>query len=163
MRMISVDDESIELMENAAAALEAALAARARRVDPDGILSRSFEMSRIKTTEVVRQLRRPKPLEWPEYSVAQKALFLELCRVMIDEKDEHTKALVFRKIRGNCFRYREEPEAFASGEAPAQGSIRDITMAADAATAKVGTSAMRKRMREGGDGTAPQDPPRKRR
>lgn len=151
MRMISVDDESIELMEHAAMALEAALAARARRVDPDGILSRSFEMSRIKTTEVVRQLRRPKPLDWPAYPISGKAQFLKLCRMMTDEQDETIKAMVFEKLRALCFRYPGEPKAQPGGKTGPEGRIRDITMAADAATAAVGKAAVRPKLRSSGD------------
>ena len=93
MRMINVDDETISLLEGAAIALEAALAARAARVDPDGILSRSYEMSRIKTGEAIRQFRRPKPKDWSEYTISERALFMSLITAFLDDDEEPQRSM----------------------------------------------------------------------
>lgn len=163
MRLLHVDDESVDLLENAAMALEAALSARAARVDPNGILSRSYEMSRIKTMEAVRQLRRPKPMEWDDYPAAQRANLLMLCRVMLDETQTENHKFAMRKLRAACFLYHGEENAIPRGEPPETGSIRDITMEADAAYAALGTPALHAGLRQSGEKSASQTKPRSRR
>lgn len=163
MRLLHVDDESVDLLENAAMALEAALSARAARVDPNGILSRSYEMSRIKTMEAVRQLRRPKPMEWHDYPAAQRANLLMLCRVILDETQTENHKFALRKLRAACFLYHGEENAIPSGEPPESGSLRDITMEADAAYAALGTPALHAGLRKSGDAAASPKTPRKRR
>lgn len=163
MRLLHVDDETIDLLANAAMALEAALSARAARVDPNGILSRSYEMSRIKTDEAIRQLRRPKPMGWEAYPVAQRANLLMLCGVLLDEKQTENHPFALRKLRAACFLYPEQADTIPSGEPPESGSIRDITMEADAAYAALGTPALHAGLRKDRKPTASPKTPRKRR
>lgn len=160
MRVIDVDDETIELLEGAAITLEQALAARARRVDPDGIISRSYEMSRIKCAEALRQFRRPLPLNWSSFDDGQKAVFHEMLAIFQSSEDEGIKDLAFKKLRAAMFRYQEWPTIQTDGE-PMSQEEADRRENADFATdVAANARRVRKLRAQSGDGVAPQNPPR---
>lgn len=156
MRVIDVDDETIELLEGAAITLEQALAARARRVDPDGLISRSLEMSRIKTAEALRQFRRGPPLDWSKMDAGHKAAFDELLLVFQASEDEGIKDLAFKKLRSAMFRYSEWPTIENLGEPMSQEEAdrrENADFATDAAANARRVRAVREKQ---GKGMAPQ-------
>lgn len=120
MRVFDVDDETIDLLEAAAIMAEQALAARARRIDPDGVISRSFEMSRIKTADAIRQLRRPKPKVWSEFTDAEKEETNELISIFQATTDARMKDDVGRKLRAALVRYHGSEIVTEHGEPMSQ-------------------------------------------
>lgn len=70
---IFTDQEQLDLLDAAAEMAAAALEARSRRIDEDGVLRRSVDMSRIKL-HTLRQAFRQSPMaEYGELTDAQKA------------------------------------------------------------------------------------------
>lgn len=157
MRVIDVDDETVELLEGAAITLEQALAARARRVDPDGIISRSYEMSRIKTAEALRQFRRPLPLNWSAFDDGQKAVFEEMLSIFQGASDAGIKDLAFKKLRAAMFRYPDQPTIETIGE-PMSQEEADRRENADFATDVAANARRVRKLRDQSSaGVAPQD------
>jgi len=148
MKVINVDDETISLLEGAAVTLEAALGARARRVDPDGLISRSLEMSRIKTTEALRQLRRPAPKDWSSYTEQEQATVVALMLAVMNGESDHVQSLAFRKLRGALFRYQgEQAEIFDAADEPSGPSGALVVQKAPDRTAEK-KAAVRERVRK---------------
>lgn len=99
MRFITMDDEAADLLEAAAEMGHAALQARAKRRDPDEIISRSYEMSRIKTSDVIRQLREPPLGAWgvlPEHDQGQ---VLKLFKLFLDLETLNERNELWKIIR----------------------------------------------------------------
>lgn len=119
MRIINVDDESLELLEAAAEMSMAALRARARRVDPDDLISRSHKMSEFKVGECFRQLRAGPPSSWDELTSQQKTLTITMMQRFLDTEDEKIRSSLYAKLRGSFLHRnpRFEAQVEKGGEA----------------------------------------------
>lgn len=103
MKIWLADDESVDLLEASAEMAIAAEEARARRVDPDGIISASHRMSVIKLTEAMRQVRAPHLKEWEDFTDAEKAEFFEALDLFQAQTDAQLRSIAFRKLRNSTF------------------------------------------------------------
>lgn len=99
MRFITMDDETRDLMEAGMDMAHAALAARAKRVDPEGIISRSVEMSKIKCDTALHQLRQPPLAEWSELDDKTKILAEQLIKQFMNARSEDQINAIWRKFR----------------------------------------------------------------
>lgn len=121
MRFITMDDEAADLLEAAAEMGHAALQARAKRRDPDEIISRSYEMSRIKTSDVIRQLREPPLGAWgvlPEHDQHQ---VLKLFKIFLDLETLNERNELWKIIR--TFVLRRAPCDPSEHEATREASV----------------------------------------
>lgn len=93
MRLLSIDQEARDLLHAASEMAHAALDARARRVDPEGVISRSVNMSRIKMRTVLEQLEAPALPNWSELSEGHKTAFRQAVQLLQEhENDEYADA-----------------------------------------------------------------------
>lgn len=114
MRFITMDDESRDLLEAAGEMAHAALQARARRRDPDEIISRSVTMSRIKTKGILDQLRQPPLAKFEQLSAQDRATLVELISVWSADFDEVDCEAWFSSLRAICLRRaQDEPSETA--------------------------------------------------
>lgn len=107
MYLATMDEEARDLLQLAAEMMHAALEARARRVDPDGIISNSVQMSRIKLEGVMNDLERPQMSEWKDFTDDEKAQIQALARAISrdDQSDKH--ALLWPLFRAYVLRRSE--------------------------------------------------------
>lgn len=99
MRLITVDDEGVDLLEAAAEMAHAALDARARRVDPDGLISTSVGMSRIKTADVLKQLRMPPLGRFTDLPIKERHACENICNLMLAAETDDQKNELFDQLR----------------------------------------------------------------
>jgi hypothetical protein len=102
MRFVTMDDEGRDLLEAAGEMAHAALDARAKRRDPDEIISRSVEMSRIKTAQLLDQLRQPPLATWKQLGDRQRELFLAVMSADFQDWDDQDYESAFQSIRAIC-------------------------------------------------------------
>lgn len=105
MRVINVDQESIDLLEAAAEMSMAALSARASRLDPDEVISRSYRMSKFKVEGALRELRRPAPIDLSKFEEQDAKQFHDLLEAFMASTDAGIRDVIFRKLRASMFRY----------------------------------------------------------
>lgn len=116
MRFVTMDDEGRDLMEAGMEMAHAALEARARRIDPDGIISKSVGMSRIKCEGILRGLRQPPLAAWPEVPSEDRIGILKLAAIMAGSDDENELAAAFEALRAFLLKRRSEPENYGSAK-----------------------------------------------
>ncbi len=121
MRFITMDDEAADLLEAAADMAHAALHARAKRRDPDEIISRSYEMSRIKTNDVIRQLREPPLGAWGVLPETDREQVLKLFQLFLDMETLNERNELWKIIR--TFVLRRAPADPAEDEATREASV----------------------------------------
>lgn len=128
MRLLNVDDESLDLLEVSAAMMMSALNVRAARVDPDQLISKSVKMSEFKLGECFRQLRAGPPSEWDELTNAQREVVISLAHVLINAASMKERGLAFRKLRAAVF--HRNPRFEQTGEAPVEksGGLQRLAM-----------------------------------
>lgn len=115
MKVWEADEESLDLMEAAAEMAIAAEGARARRADPDGIISRSHNMSKFKLQRALLELRAPHCKEWMDFTDAEKARWFEALEIFQAQSDDGLRSAAFKRLRhfGLC-RHSDQEEI--SGE-----------------------------------------------
>lgn len=81
--ILFLDPEQRDLLQASAEMAHAALDARARRVDPDGIISKSVGMSRIKVQNALAQLDLPPMVSWRGMSPDLRIAALETMKALL--------------------------------------------------------------------------------
>lgn len=99
MKLWNADDESLDLMEAAAEMSIAAMRARSRRADPDGVISASHGMSAVKLREALGELRAPHVKEWHEFTDEEKAAWYEALETFTAQKDDGFRSAAFKRLR----------------------------------------------------------------
>lgn len=99
IRCIVCDEEQAALLAAAADMAHAALAARQVRVDPEGVISKSLEMSRVKTKGLLDQLEGPALTGWQELTASQRSQAIAIMRVMASEASEYDKVALWPKLQ----------------------------------------------------------------
>lgn len=115
-----MDGEARDLIEAAAEMAHAALEARARRIDPDEVISRSVQMSRIKTRDILKQLREPPLTPFTGLPKPLQAQMFNLSALMQDADTPEQMDAVFDAIRAVTFHRaaREDTETTAEIQKP---------------------------------------------
>lgn len=98
MHAIVLDTEQVELIRLAADMMHGALAARTHRIDPDGVVSRSLDLSRHKMRQVLRQLEKPALREWHNLDPAEKSDIIKLCRLMLELESDQERGAVHARL-----------------------------------------------------------------
>ena len=99
IRCITCDEEGAALLAAAADMAHAALAARQVRVDPDGVIGKSLEMSRIKTQGLLAQLDGPTLAGWHELTNDQRGGAIAVMKVLISEASVNDKIALWPKLQ----------------------------------------------------------------
>lgn len=120
MRFVTMDDEGADLMEAGMEMAHAALSARARRIDPDGIISKSVGMSVIKCADILRGLRAPPAATLEQLSLEQYEMLLRAFTAFLEADDMRERGQIWEAIRAVAFTRGQEPknESPASVENP---------------------------------------------
>lgn len=117
MRFVTMDDEGRDLLEAAGEMAHAALKARAKRRDPEEIVSRSLNMSVIKTQQILDQLRQPPLAKFRELAELEQDYFRRAIGIDTSEFDDKDWESLFQSIRSICLRRAPGPAV----EDPANG------------------------------------------
>lgn len=96
---IFTDQEQLDLLDAAAEMAAAALEARSRRIDEDGVLKRSVDMSRIKIHTLRQSFRQAPMAEWHELTEAQRQQVNKLIAVFSAERDERAINAIWIALR----------------------------------------------------------------
>lgn len=154
--LVVVDEECMELLDAAAEMAAAALAARSRRVDQDGVLKRSADMSRIKLATLRASMHQP-PLrefhELPPDDVVSVHNLLDLFRnaQSLGERDAIWKTLRAYMLRPGT------KKPFSGGSQPwSDEDLSKPRVAEDTASDAQGSSPVRKPVRKPRKRGAPQ-------
>lgn len=110
MRFVTMDDEGADLMEAGMEMAHAALSARARRIDPDGIISKSVGMSVIKCADILRGLRAPPAATLEQLSLEQYEMLLRAFTAFLETDDMRERGQIWEAIRAIAFTRRQEPK-----------------------------------------------------
>lgn len=86
--LILMDAEQLELFKAGMEMAHAALEARARRVDPDRVISDSFTLSKIKTAHMIDQAKLPIMTSWLDLSESARESVINSAKAIITSKDE---------------------------------------------------------------------------
>lgn len=111
------DEETMELLDCAAEMAAAALAARSRRVDEDGVLKRSVDMSRIKL-QTLRQSFHTAPLiDFNELEPNDIVQVYNLCHALREAETLGARDAIWKTLRSLMLRPgKKKPLSF--GEKP---------------------------------------------
>lgn len=129
MRFIMMDDEAADLIEAAAEMSHAALQARAKRVDPDGIISRSVNMSRIKTADVLTQLRMPPLGGFADLSPGDQRLFSDTVELFSKVKTDEDREKLFKIVQNFAIRRAAAHRSSEAVPNAVPGGLRQSDMA----------------------------------
>lgn len=104
--VLFLDGEQADLIRIAAEAADAMLAARARRVDPDRIISDSVKLQRLKVAQVLQQLERNALPTWDEISDAEQVRAVNIMRAIIENPARAEKADLWKALIGSAMSHR---------------------------------------------------------
>ena len=96
---IFTDQEQLDLLDAAAEMAAAALAARSRRIDEDGVLRRSVDMSRIKLHTLRQAFRQAPMAEYEELSDEDQRHAGMIIAAWAHAKTDQEKNAVWQAIR----------------------------------------------------------------
>lgn len=115
--LIATDQETLDLLDAAAEMAAAALFARSKRIDEDGVIKRSVDMSRIKMETLRAQMHQSPMVQYPELTEGQRLDFAALCENFVRFTGENERQVLFEQIRLAVNRPGSK-EPFARGEKP---------------------------------------------
>lgn len=137
MILLQLDTEEADLLMGAAAMAQAAMDARAARIDPDGMISKSSRMSAFKLAGVRRQLDLPPLPEYDQLPIKQRALVLKLCQLMIEPERTVERNIVWTKLRGIVLARDYAIPAVIEAQEPVQSGVWKASVESDSKDASV--------------------------
>lgn len=111
------DEEALELLDAAAEMASAALAARSRRVDEDGVIKRSVDMSRIKLETLRASLHQAPLIEYSELEPQQREAFHQMAVLAFSSSDPEKANAAWKTLRTFILRPGTK-EPFSGGAKP---------------------------------------------
>lgn len=109
--VLVLDTEQADLMEASAVMMHAALDARARRMDPDKIISTSAGMSRAKLDSVLAQIRLGPLLDLTDYTFDDRERIFRLINALSTEVDLERQDEIWKALRIFMLYRPEKPQA----------------------------------------------------
>lgn len=94
-----LDDEQKENLEAITACLHAMMDARARRLDPDDVVTKAARMARNKAMSIMAQFDLGPLRMWEEMPIAQQDKILQLARAMLDAETFEIRAILYGGLR----------------------------------------------------------------
>ena len=146
--LLVIDEECMDLLDGAAEMASAALAARSRRVDEDGVIKRSVDMSRIKL-ETLRQSMHTAPLcEWRDLYPAEREAVHRLLDMLWASDSEDQQNAIWKALRAYMLRPGKE-KPFSGGSQPwSDEDLRKPRVADPAKADAPGKAGVRSRVRK---------------
>lgn len=142
------DQEALELLDAAAEMASAALAARSRRVDEDGVIKRSVDMSRIKLETLRASLHQAPMIEYHELEPDQRAAFHQMAVLAFSATDPEKADAAWKTLRTFILRPGAK-EPFSGGSQPwSDADLSAPRVARSAKKAETGKAEMSGRMRK---------------
>lgn len=156
LRICHLDQEEAELMAASAAMAVASLEARCKRVDGDGILARSAELSRLKMAAVLARLDGPPLLLGEELSGEDRGRVLALAVMLVEAKEPEEANGVWQSLQAIVFQRSETaPETWFERKGR-ERDLRGSAVESDTAGAEAFTTAVRAVPRKKGNRKPPQ-------
>lgn len=109
--VLVLDTEQADLMEASAVMMHAALDARARRMDPDKIISTSAGMSRAKLDSVLAQIRLGPLLDLSDFEFSMRDSIFKLATALAAETDLDRQDEIWQALRAFVLYRPEKPQA----------------------------------------------------
>ena len=109
--VLVLDTEQSDLMEASAVMMHAALDARARRMDPDKIISTSAGMSRAKLDSVLAQIRLGPLLDLSDFEFSMRSSIFKLATALAAETDLDRQDEIWQALRTFMLYRPEKPQA----------------------------------------------------
>lgn len=109
--VLVLDTEQSDLLEASAVMMHAALDARARRMDPDKIISTSAGMSRAKLDSVLAQIRLGPLLDLTDYAFDDRERIFRLINALSTEVDLERQDEIWKALRSFMLYRPEKPQA----------------------------------------------------
>ena len=146
--MIVTDEECMELLDGAAEMASAALAARSRRVDQDGALKRSVDMSRVKL-ETLRASMHTAPLgAFSDLATVDQQAVFRLMKMLMAVEGEGQQNAIWKTLRAYMLRPGTE-KPFSGGVRPwSDGDLSKPRVAASPAGSAENAPAVPVRVRK---------------
>lgn len=94
-----LDSEQADLIYTAAEMMHAALAARAVRVDPEQIVSKSLRMSEMKLTSILTQMNLGPLPEWDAVDPELRRQMTHFMRQIVENPDHTNATFAWRELR----------------------------------------------------------------
>jgi hypothetical protein len=98
MPLIDVDEEQAALIEAGINAIDACLAARVVRADPNKVLSNSMRLQRRKVANMRDLLAHPPKRGWDDLHPDQQVQVFTLARALIELPSNEVQAMIWQKI-----------------------------------------------------------------
>lgn len=98
-KVLFLDGEQADLVAAAAAMANAAMDARARRIDPEGVVSKSARMSEIKLRHVLSQLDMPPMADWSDLPEFIREAALAHMQEFMKTDDPEIRASTWRELQ----------------------------------------------------------------
>lgn len=149
--LLVLDTEQADLVKAANDMMHAAMDARARRMDPDDIVSKTAKMSRAKCESVIAQLHLGPLLDWPDLSRDRALQILTLCKVLYETENETEKATIYSGLRTLILQRDYHPELPWHTPNLETQDLRGSAVEGDNGEPQEKPSRVRKRMRSQGD------------
>lgn len=127
--VLVLDTEQADLMEASAVMMHAALDARARRMDPDKIISTSAAMSRAKLDSVLAQIHLGPLLDLTDYTFDDRDRIFRLIIALSAEDDLEKQDEIWKALRSFMLYRPEKPPAPFDTFEGADGSLSGSQMA----------------------------------
>lgn len=99
-KYLVLDDEQGDLLAAGFAAIDAVLAARILRADPDRIVSASLELQRNKVAAVNYQLRIGPLPRWLDLEEPERARMVDLLDIAMNAENDQSRGAVFDALVG---------------------------------------------------------------
>lgn len=97
-KIVNLDSEQAAILQDAAETSIRMLNYRMERADPDGIISASTKLQKIKIDQVMRQLKLPAIPAWTEMLPERRESITKLCELLSVEPDEKIQSFLFEKL-----------------------------------------------------------------
>lgn len=149
-RVLFLDDEQADLLLIGAEIAHQALEARAARVDPDGIISASLNLSRLKLHQVMLQMERKPHPKWHEMEEATRTAILNICHRLIEERQPEGRNAHFEHLCAYLMGRLDRPLWPEDARYASKSPIRRRTMEIIEAQSEEGAEAVRKMREEQG-------------
>lgn len=146
--LLVIDEECMDLLDGAAEMASAALAARSRRVDEDGVIKRSVDMSRIKL-ETLRQSMHTAPLgDWHDLEPNEVVAVYNLLDMFKASETMGERDAIWKTLRAYMLRPGKE-KPFQGGSQPwSDEDLRKPRVADPAKADAPGKAGVRSRVRK---------------
>lgn len=148
---IFTDREAVDLLDAAAEMAAAALAARSRRVDEDGVIKRSVDMSRIKLATLRSAFHEGPLIGLAEFAQDELDQFRKFAQLVLESEVPHEQEAAFKAMRSLMLRPGPQKPSPLGSDPWGDDDLPKPAIRAGEGTAASGKADLRKVRRKSGD------------